>query len=94
MTQSTHTRRPVRRSDIWLDQSGENNVALNPETGSVHTLNATATAIWQLCDGETTPEEMIEVVCALSQLQREVIVEDIDRILHDFDESGILEWVY
>ena len=55
-------------------------------------LNATATAIWVLCDGETTPDEMVEAICELSGLPREVVVEDVRRILLQFEEADILTW--
>ena len=55
-------------------------------------LNATATAIWVLCDGETTPDEMVDAICELSGLPREVVVEDVRRILLQFEEADILTW--
>ena len=45
-----------------------------------------------LCDGETTPDEMVEAICELSGLPREVVVEDVRRILLQFEEADILTW--
>jgi len=83
---------PVRKPETWLRQAGDENVVYDPETEAVHLLNATATAIWVLCDGETTPDEMVDAICELSGLPREVVVEDVRRILLQFDEAAILTW--
>jgi len=83
---------PIRKSETWLRQAGDENVVYDPETEAVHLLNATATAIWVLCDGETTPDEMVDAICELSGLPREVVVEDVRRILLQFDEAAILTW--
>lgn len=83
---------PIRKPEAWLRQAGDENVIYDPETKVVHILNATATAIWVLCDGETTPEEMVDAICELSGLPREVVVEDVRRILLQFEEADILTW--
>ena len=54
---------------MWLRQADDENVVYDPETSAVHLLNVTATAIWVLCDGETTPEEMVDAICELSGLR-------------------------
>jgi hypothetical protein len=83
---------PLRKPEVWLRQADNENVVFDPETNAVHILNATATAIWVLCDGETTPDEMVDAVCELSGLPREVVVEDLRRILLQFEEADILTW--
>ena len=45
-----------------------------------------------LCDGETDPREMVDAICGLSGLPNEVVSEDVDRILGEFDRAGILTW--
>ena len=84
--------KPVRKVDVWLRQSDKENIVYDPESGSVHLMNATAMAIWVLCDGDTDPEEMVDAICELSGLPREVVVEDVRRILLQFEEADILSW--
>jgi hypothetical protein len=84
--------RPVRKPGVWLRRSDTENVVFDPETETVHLLNATAMAIWVLCDGETTADEMIDAICDLSGLPREVVAEDVNRILLRFVEADILSW--
>lgn len=84
--------KPARKSEVWLRSSEKENVLYDPESGSVHMLNATAMAIWVLCDGETDPDEMVDAICELSGLPREVVEEDVRRILLQFEEADILTW--
>jgi len=89
---SVSTRRPVRKQEVWLRQAEGENVVYDPDSGAVHILNATAVAIWELCDGQTDPREMVDAICGLSGLPNEVVTEDVDRILGEFDRVGILSW--
>lgn len=84
--------KPVRKADVWLRQSDKENVVYDPTSGTVHMLNTTAMAIWVLCDGETQPDEMVEAICELSGLPRDVVIEDVRRILLQFEEADILTW--
>lgn len=84
------TERPARRPDVWLRQAEGENVVFDPKTGAVHILNATALAIWELCDGDTRVGEMVEAICGLSGLPRDVVQEDVERILKEFEQAGIV----
>ena len=84
--------KPTRKPDVWLRQTETENAVYDPTTGAVHLLNPTAMAIWALCDGETDPDEMVDAICELSGLPREVVVEDVRRILLQFEEADILMW--
>jgi PqqD family protein of HPr-rel-A system len=84
------SQRPTRRPDVWLRQAEGENVVFDPTTGAVHILNATALAIWELCDGDTLVGEMVEAICGLSGLPRDVVQEDVERILKEFEQAGIV----
>jgi hypothetical protein len=93
MNLSVRQGRPVRRKDVWLRQSKSENAVYNPGTGEVYILNDTALAIWDLCDGETRPEEMMSAICTLTSLPPEVVAEDLERILLEFDTAELIEWL-
>jgi len=84
--------RPARNSQVWLRQAGSESVVYDPGRESVHVMNATAVAIWVLCDGDTAPAEMIEAICQLSGLPYDVVLEDVSRILDEFEDAGIISW--
>jgi PqqD family protein of HPr-rel-A system len=85
--------RPVRRKDVWLRNTKDEIAVYNPGTGDVYLLNETALAIWDLCDGETSPDEMMSAICEVTSLPTEVVAEDVERILLEFDHAELIDWV-
>ena len=53
-------------------------------------LNETALAIWDLCDGNTTIEEMIIAVVELCGDPPDVVRADVDKVLGDLSELGLV----
>ncbi len=92
MSLSVRQGRPSRKPGVWLRQAGDENAVYDPATGAVHLLNATALAIWDLCDGETLPAEMITAICQISGLHPDVVTEDVERVLGEFEKAGIILW--
>jgi PqqD family protein of HPr-rel-A system len=90
---SLSERRPVRAPRVWVRKARGETLAYNRETGDAHLLNETALAIWDLCDGETTAEEMIEAICQLCGMHADIVEEDVDRILAEFEAAGLVVWV-
>jgi PqqD family protein of HPr-rel-A system len=78
---------------VWFREAGEENVLYDRNSGEVHVLNETARAIWELCDGRTSTKEMVEAVCQVTSLHHDVVSEDVDRLLAEFDRVGVISWV-
>ena len=93
MNLSVRQGRPVRRKDVWLRNTKDEIAVYNPGTGDVYLLNETALAIWDLCDGETKPDEMMTAICDVTGLPPEVVTEDVERILLEFDTAELIDWV-
>jgi hypothetical protein len=85
--------RPVRRPDVWVRQVSGENAIYDPHTQAVHLLNDSALAIWEQCDGETTPSEMVGAIIDVSGLHEDVVIEDVSRTLDEFDRAGLVRWV-
>lgn len=84
---------PVRHPDaVHVDASESGHVLLRRDDGTEHLVNETALALWQLCDGATTTEEMIEGVCALFSAPRDAIAGDIQRALNQLWRAGLVRW--
>lgn len=56
-------------------------------------LDPTALALWELCDGETSVDEMTLAVCALFDAKPATVRPDITAVLDKLDAAGLLEWV-
>lgn len=93
MSTTVEQGRPIRRDNVWVRRSGDENAVYDPQTGTVHLLNETAQAIWELCDGQTEPEEMIRAICDFFGMHPDVVVEDVERILTEFARADIIRWV-
>ena len=57
---------PTRNGQAWVRRGSDDTAVFNPETEKLHLLNASALAIWELCDGSTTGVEMAEAVAELA----------------------------
>ncbi|MGH2692692.1 MAG: PqqD family protein [Actinomycetota bacterium] len=93
MTESGWKGRPRKREGVWLREAAGENILYQRATRAVHLLNGTALAIWELCDGETLPEEMVRAICELFRLQPERVSDDLLRTLQDFERAELIEWV-
>lgn len=55
---------PTRRAGLVSRVVDGEVVILDREAGNIHRLNATASFIWDQCDGKTTPTEIAERLAA------------------------------
>ena len=55
-------------------------------------LNETAAAIWELCDGQTALEEMVDAVCTVCAVDAEQAGHDIHRALEELTRVRVVEW--
>jgi hypothetical protein len=83
---------PLQRPGTWLRQSEDENVVVDTENSRLHVLNDTALALWELCNGQNTVEEMITAVCELFGEPAEVVRRDVESTLAGFDGAGLLVW--
>ncbi len=64
----------------------------DPESEELHFVNATAAAIWELCDGDTEESEMVDAICQLTGMPHDVVEEDVSTLLRDLDAAGLITW--
>jgi tetrahydromethanopterin S-methyltransferase subunit H len=71
---------------------GENGLwsVLDGETGIEHSLNDSARAIWELCDGNTTVDEMAAAVAELTGMPTDDALRDVVRALDDLKGLGLV----
>ena len=56
---------PKRRDEVVVKLKRGTRTAVGPDPSQRHALNDTAFALWELCDGETAPAEMVAAICTL-----------------------------
>lgn len=81
---------PRRREGLRVDAVPDGHALHDGD--DVHLLNETAFALWQLCDGNTSPEEMAASVCELFGEAGAVVLDDIDRTLVELSRRGLVHW--
>ena len=86
----TISSRPVRASGLWVRQSGDETVLVDGEHDRVHVLNETALALWELCDGETTIEEMVTAATGLFDADHDRLQQDVLDALLAMCDRGII----
>lgn len=81
----------AERNPAMLERrAGAEIVVMDPTSGEFHLLNAGAMAIWEMCDGRTTPDEMVEAICDFSNSPRSEVATHVERTLAEFDSKGML----
>jgi hypothetical protein len=83
---------PRRRGDVLSRQVGGDTILMTGDTSGL-VLNATALALWELCDGVTTVEEIINAVKLFFDADPQVIRNDVETTLSELSVAGFLEWV-
>lgn len=84
--------KPLRRADILTEQVGIETLLSAPDGAAIHALNATAGAIWRLCDGQHTPADIAAYLAAQFTTLPEIdVLADVRRILTAFQANGLLK---
>jgi hypothetical protein len=84
---------PARAPDLTAVELDGENVVPAARTGSLHRLDATATAVWSRLDGRATVAAIVDALAAGFGAPREVIAADVDRLLAELGAQGLLEGV-
>lgn len=85
------TATPTRHGQAWVRRGSDDTAVYNPETGTLHRLNASALAIWELCDGATTGREMAEAVAELTTLDVAAASVDVAAALDELARQGLID---
>jgi hypothetical protein len=83
---------PLQRPGLWLRVSEDETVIVDQDSSSLHVVNETALALWELCNGENTVAEMVTAICELFGESAAVVVRDVEGTLARFDAAGLLSW--
>ena len=82
---------PKRRSDISARVVVDETVVLDLGAAQIHQLNATASFIWDRCDGHCTVSEIAEKLAESFDVDRETARQAVLETLRRFDELGLLD---
>lgn len=84
---------PRRRADgIETSRAGDELTVRDLAGDRVTVLNATAAALWELCDGETAPAEMVDGLAVLFAADRAQLAADVAEVLDELTALDLLTW--
>ena len=63
----------------------------NPAQEEVTVLNGTASAVWYLCDGTFSADEIVELLAKSYSVDVEEIRSDVEQTIAMLSEAGLLE---
>jgi hypothetical protein len=89
MIDDTLPRTPLRVPDVVVEQSADGAVLRGAE-GPPVSVNPTALALWELCDGTNTLEEMVYAVCELFNIDESKAACDVQHALHSLHSNGLV----
>ncbi len=80
----------VRREDVEFHEIDGEGILFDPTTGNTHRLNATALAIWRLCDGRSDRAHIAAAMEDQYDVEGEDVAEHVDLVLRVLNERGLL----
>jgi len=89
---TTTTIVPRQRADIILTTEARPAILVDRQERRQHALNETALALWQLCDGSTSVDEMVSAISLLFDLPLETIEQDVNAALATMTDLGVIVW--
>lgn len=92
MTDVGHDDVPRRGAGMEVRHTADGAVIVDADGSRIVALDATAAALWELCDGETDVGEITEAVCTVWDVEREVARRDVRRTMAVLRDAGVLEW--
>jgi hypothetical protein len=83
---------PRRRTDALVLDDGTESRLIAAGQVQTHVMNPTARAIWELCDGETEPGEMVMAICQVFDVEPMVARIDVQAALARLADAGLISW--
>ncbi len=85
--------KPRRKPDYRLEVIDNELLLFHPAETKILYCNESASLIWQLCDGQRTPQEITALLAAAFPEETEAIVDDVQSTLRQFSQHGAIEFV-
>jgi PqqD family protein of HPr-rel-A system len=83
--------RPKLRTDLIVREVDDELLIYDPRTGETVLLNGTAAAIAELCDGTGGPAAIVADILGMVEADPAVVQADVERVIRELDERGLME---
>ncbi len=85
--------KPRRKADYRLEMIDNEWLLFHPAQARILYCNQSASLIWQLCDGQKTPQEIVALLTAAYPEAAASIADDVQDTLQQLAQHGALEFV-
>jgi hypothetical protein len=82
---------PRRRGKVFREAGPDGTAIYEIDSDGLHVLNASALAIWELCDGQTTMDEMAVAIAEVTGLEIEVAATEVAATIEIFRQLGLVD---
>lgn len=82
--------RPTTKPDLEVRTVDDEKVILDRDGEHIHQLNATASYIWDRCDGTREVSEIAQELADAFEVTPELTLKDVSDIVLQFSELGLL----
>jgi hypothetical protein len=90
---SVHRERlPRRMPGVEVVDSDTRSVLMEPRHRTTHVLNPTARAVWEMCDGTTTIDELADAICQVFSVSRQEAIAGVAQVIRQLEGAGLVGW--
>lgn len=90
VAQCSDGRVPERRDGLIERELPDALILYDPHADRVFLLNCVSAAIWDLCDGECSQEQIAEEIAQQFAAPPDEVLEDVERTITRFRQDGLL----
>jgi hypothetical protein len=84
---------PQRQPDYQLEAIDDELLLFHPAQTTILYCNPTASLIWQLCDGQRTIQEIIDLLTAAYPEAKDTLSAETQATLEQFQQQGAIQFV-
>jgi pyrroloquinoline quinone biosynthesis protein D len=81
---------PQKSGRVLAQQAKDSVILLSLDDGAYFTLNEVGGRVWELCDGERTTAEVVDVICTEFDAPADVVAADVLALLDDLSSEGLV----
>ena len=81
---------PRKAGDLEIRTVGEEGLVHHPATQKVHILNRTAGQILEMCDGQTSQEQIVATICEQTGADKDTVSRDVAAMVAEFSTLGLV----
>ncbi|MCP5094028.1 MAG: pyrroloquinoline quinone biosynthesis peptide chaperone PqqD [Chloroflexi bacterium] len=87
-----HSKRPFQIAGFLLEKLDDELILLHPTGLTLIQSNESGSMIWQLCDGQRTVADIIQLLSAAYPESKDEIAADVVTTLNQFAKHGAISW--